>query len=188
VKPEPFRKKIVLAPVNMVKFLSGTNGEKNQSETALKDGGQNMVRMLKSQEDSINTMGEEAASQAFQSSFLLVSCSDDEDKSEENILNLFASTSVYTDEYNNEFDKSDLKADVLEFMFKPLWMFAANFYLPNFFFQRNIFSANELTSVFHLPDSTFNRSPIIRWMDYKMLSAPDNLPQLKDENKDFAIT
>lgn len=76
----------------------------------------------------------------------------------------------------------------MEFLFKPLWKFAAKFYLPDFFFQRNIFSANELTSVFHLPDSAFNRSPVIKWMEYKMLSAPDNVPVLKDENPDFAIT
>jgi len=188
VKPEPMRKKVIFRPINALRFLSGTSGEKQMSETALKDGGQNMVRMLKSQEDSINTMGEEAATQAFQSSFLLISWSDTKGNSEENILNLFASTSVYTDEYNNEFDKSDFKADVMEFMYKPLWMFAAKFYLPNFFFERNIFSANELTSVFHLPDSTFNRSPVIKWMDYKMLAAPDNVPQLNNENPDFAIS
>ncbi len=188
VKPDPLRKRVLMWPIRMIRFLSGTGWEKNQSETALKTWWQNMVRMLKSQEDSINTMWEEAATQAFQSSFLLVSCSDERGNAEENVLNMFASTSVYTDEYNNEFDKSDLKADILEFMFKPLWMFAAKFSLPNFFFKRNIFSANELTTVFHLPDSMFNRSPIIRWMDYKMLAAPDNAPTLKDENPDFAIS
>lgn len=73
VTPEPTRKKVILAPLKALRFLSGTSGERQMSETALKDGGQNMVRMLKSQEDSINTMGEEAASQAFQSSFLLIS-------------------------------------------------------------------------------------------------------------------
>ncbi len=187
VQPEPFWKKIVLAPVTFIKFLSGKSAGP-QSETALKDGWQNMVRMLKSQEDSINTMGEEAASQVFQSSFLVISGSDDAQQAQDNVLNLFASTSVYTDEYNNEFDKSDLKADVLEFMFKPLWKFASRFFLPDFFFKRNIFSANELTSLFHLPDSLYNRSPIISWLDYKMIWAPDNVPTLKDENEDFAIT
>jgi len=128
-----------------------------------------MVRMLKSQEDSINTMGEEAASQVFQSSFLVIAGSDDPQLAKDNVLNLFASTSVYTDEYNNEFDKSDLKADILEFMFKPLWKFASKFFLPDFFFKRNIFSANELTSLFHIPDSLYNRSPIVRRLDYKMV-------------------
>ncbi len=187
VSPDPLWKKIVLAPFKVGKFLIG-NTKEQQSETAMKTGWQNMVRMLKSQEDSINTMWEEAASQVFQSSFLVMSWSEEPWRANDNILNIFASTSVYTDEYNNEFDKSDIKADLFEFFFKPLWKFATNFYLPDFFFQRNIFSANELTSVFHLPDSIFNRSPVIRWMDYKMLAAPDNLPHLKDENPDFAIT
>jgi hypothetical protein len=34
----------------------------------------------------------------------------------------------------------------------------------------------------------FNRSPIIKWMDYKVLPAPDNLPVLKEKNEKYAIT
>lgn len=46
---------------------------------------------------------------------------------------------------------------------------------------------NALTSLFHLPDGIYNRSPIIKWLDYKMLAAPDNLPKLK-EPTDYIIT
>lgn len=187
VKKDPIWKAILLSPLKIVRFLSGSKKDP-MNDNELKVWGQSHVRMLKSQEDSINTMWEEAASQAFQSSFLVISWSDDQKQASDNVLNLFASTSVYTDEYNNEFDKSDIKADLLEFLFKPLWKFASKFFLPDFFFQRNIFSANELTSLFHLPDSLYNRSPIVRRLDYKMIGAPDNAPQLEDENEDFAIT
>jgi len=39
---------------------------------------------------------------------------------------------------------------------------------------------NELASLFHFPDNAYNRTPIISWMSYKVLPAPDNLPVLKD--------
>ncbi len=186
---DPLWKKILKVPVTFFRFLTWSSwGDGPQSETALKTWGQNMVRMIKSQEDSINVMGEEAANQWFTSSFMIISWSDQPGRADDNVLNIFASTSVYTDEYNNEFDKSDIKADLLAFFFKPMWIFASKFFLPYFFFKRNIFSVNELSSLFHLPDSIYNRTPIIKWMDYKMLSAPDNLPHLKDENPDFAIS
>ena len=60
-----------------------------------------------------------------------------------------------------------------------------NFVIPfgiKFFFKRNVFTENALTSLWHLPDSVFNRIPVIKWMDYKVIDAPDNLPVLKEPN------
>ncbi len=190
VSPDPRYTSRFSAPWRLVRFLTwGGESDGPQSETALKDGGQNMVRMIKSQEDSINTMGEEAATQAFISSFLLISGSNESaQRSESNILNVVASCSVFTDEYNNEFDKNDWKADVFQFFFKPMWIFASKFCLPYFFFQRNIFSTNEMATLFHLPDSIFNRTPVIRRLDYKMIWPPDNLPKLKQVNEGYVIT
>jgi hypothetical protein len=42
---------------------------------------------------------------------------------------------------------------------------------------------NALSSLFHFPDGTYNRSPVIEWMQYKILSGPNNLPVF--EEKDF---
>lgn len=190
VAPDPWYTSLLQTPWRMIRFLTWWwDSDWPQSETALKDGGQNMVRMIKSQEDSINTMWEEAATQAFISSFLLISGSDvARDRPEENILNVVASCSVFTDEYNNQFDKNDRKADIFQFFFKPMWIFASKFCLSYFFFKRNIFSTNEMATLFHLPDSIYNRTPIIKWMDYKMIWPPDNLPKLKDVNEWYVIT
>ena len=38
-----------------------------------------------------------------------------------------------------------------------------------------------MTSLYHFADSIYNRSPVIEWMQYKVLSAPSNLPQFGDE-------
>ena len=95
---------------------------------------------------------------------------------------------VYKDEYNNELDQPEMLADLLGKRIKPLRKFAANNHLVNFFFKDNIFTVSELSSLFHLPDGLYNRSSVIKWMDYKVLAPPDNLPELKEENPDFSIT
>ncbi len=69
-----------------------------------------------------------------------------------------------------------------------MWKFGALFQLPNFFFKDNIFTVNQLSSLFHFPDGSYNRSPAIKWLDYKMLSNPDDLPLLKEENPNYQIT
>ncbi|MEI8092064.1 MAG: hypothetical protein WCG98_07925 [bacterium] len=63
-----------------------------------------------------------------------------------------------------------------------MWKFAIKYKLDHFFFRKNMFGVNELSSIFHFPDYTYNRSPIISWMQYKVLPAPDNLPILNDPN------
>lgn len=39
-----------------------------------------------------------------------------------------------------------------------------------------IFSAEEATSIFHFPNIKFNRSPVIKWQEFKIAGAPKNLP------------
>jgi len=45
-----------------------------------------------------------------------------------------------------------------------------------FFGKKNILNIKELSSILHLPNSKFNRSPRIQWQRYKIVAAPENLP------------
>ena len=128
-----------------------------------------MVRMVKAEEESLNTMAEEAATHAFQAGILLMSSSDDKDSARSNLHNIISTFSIFKDQYANSLDQPEWMADLLGWIMKPLWHFAAIFHLPSFFYTKNVFSINELTSLFHLPDGTYNRSPIISWMQYKVL-------------------
>lgn len=141
-----------------------------------------MIRMVKAQEDSLNAMWEEAAYAAFKSGIMVVTTSDDKDRLRDNINNIVSAYNVYSDQYANELDNPDGLADILWFIVNPLWKIAVQNRLTNFFYEPNIFSINELSSVFHFPDGTYNRSPIIWWMQYKVLPAPSNLPTFSDHN------
>ncbi|MBP6911189.1 hypothetical protein KBC03_06455 [Patescibacteria group bacterium] len=161
--------------------------KKKGNEDTIQSGGKDMVRMTKAEEDALNIMGEEAGKHAFDAAIFLISSSDVADRAVQNINNMEAVFTIYRDEFNNELDNNNWKTDALGFFFKPLWKFAARFGLCHFFFRKSIMTPNALTSLFHLPDGIYNRSPIIKWLDYKMLAAPDNLPKLK-EPTDYIIT
>lgn len=135
-----------------------------------------MVRMVKAKEDAMNAIWEEAWLPIFRASLILITSSDSKENLESNIDSLISAYNIYWDEYSNQLNEENTKHDIFWFIFKPLWVIAAKFYLTWFFSKYAYFSINQLTSLFHFPDGTYNRSPIIEWMQYKVLSAPSNLP------------
>ncbi len=46
-----------------------------------------------------------------------------------------------------------------------------------FFNKYQILSVDEISSIFHLPSTRFNKSTIISWQNYKLAPAPANIPQ-----------
>lgn len=148
-----------------------------------------MVRMVKAKEDTLNDMWEEAGFPAFESGLLLITTSDEEDRVEWNMENLIWAFSVYTDEYWNELEHLVNKASFLGFISRPLWSLAASYWLTNLFYKSNVFTTWELTSLFHFPDYTYNRSNSIEWMQYKVVAAPSNLPTLSNDSAtDYIIS
>ena len=144
--------------------------------------GDSFIRMTKAEEEAINMMAEEAWKPAFSSSLFIVSCSDYKHRNNENINNLISAYTVYKDEYNNELEQPEVLADLFGWFFEPLWKFAVNFSLLGFFAKTNVFTVNELASLFHFPDGVFNRSPVIVRAEYKMCEPPKNLPIPTQEN------
>lgn len=166
-----------LLPWHWISFLT-----KGPSDALTKKKQDGYVRMVKSEEDALNAMAEEASYPAFRAGLMLIASSDDANEAHNNILNMVGTMSIYNHEYNNELEQPELLVGLFGGIMRPLWKFAAQFHLANFFFKPNVFSINELTSLFHLPDGVYNRSPSIKWMDYKMLAPPDNLPEFHEES------
>lgn len=65
--------------------------------------------------------------------------------------------------------------DMFRFIFTPLRYFAFQYRLVGVFQNISRFSCDELSTIYHFPDIKYNKSPIIAWLDYKMLSPPQNL-------------
>jgi len=135
-----------------------------------------MVRMVKAKEDYLNAMGEESALPFFHSSILIVTSSDEKNNIKRNFDQIRSSLTIYGDEYGNELTEPQGKTNVFWRLYKPFRKIATNNLIPHFMFKKCTFGVNELTSLFHFPDATYNRSPIINWMQYKVLPPPSNLP------------
>ena len=41
--------------------------------------------------------------------------------------------------------------------------------------SKSVFSVDELSTLYHFPDINYNKSPVIKWLEYKMISPPSNL-------------
>lgn len=101
-------------------------------------------------------------------------------KAKEWVHAVIASSSIFTDEYNNALDNPQSYEDWLYFLFTPIRYFAFKMKFLWFFQWVSIFSSDELSTLYHFPDINYNKSPIINWLDYKKLAPPHNLKFPKD--------
>lgn len=67
----------------------------------------------------------------------------------------------------------DLKKFFQSFLLRS---FDRNEWIMNMW-KRQLWNIKEITSLYHFPHSRFNKSPRIKWQMYKVVSAPDNLPE-----------
>ncbi len=171
--------KNIFNPFKLLGFIFKGPSEKLLSNA--KEEKVSMVRMIKAQEDSMNTIGEEAGNAIFKAGLTFISSSNVTGQARSNLKAIESALNVYNDEYSNGLDDDNFKHDFLGWFYIPLWMLGAKLSLIGFFSKHLFISTNEISSLFHLPDSIFNRSPIIEWMPYKVLPAPSNLPIFGDE-------
>lgn len=125
-------------------------------------------------------MWESAAQPTFKSSIRVIVSSKDKKNSENWVHAIVAAASIFTDEYNNALDNPQILEDALPWIFTPLRWYWFKYKLVWFFQNTSWFSTDEVSTLFHLPDITYNRSPIINWLEYKKLPTPHNLKSPKN--------
>ena len=98
-------------PRKLIGFL--INGPSKELLTSKKEEESvTMVRMVKAKEDYLNAMGEEAALPFFDSALLITTSSDEKKNLESNIDQIVNALTVYGDEYGNELEETQAKADM----------------------------------------------------------------------------
>lgn len=120
-------------------------------------------------------VGESAGQPAFKTAIRILVSSDTKESAKNGLYNLLGTTSIYTDEYNNKLDDPRVTEDILGFFFTPIRYLAFRFKLGGLLQKESMFSTDELSTLFHFPDINYNKSPFIKWLDYKMLAVPSNL-------------
>lgn len=131
-------------------------------------------------------MGESAAQPSFETSIRILVSSKTHRQAENAVHAIVAAASIFTDEYNNALDNPQLYEDSLPWIFTPIRHFAFRHKLVGFFQNKSVFSADEASTLYHMPDINYNKSPIINWLEYKKLPVPHNLkfptePTMLDE-------
>jgi len=125
--------------------------------------------------ESQKLMWEAASQPTFETSIRIIVSSPSYKECEQWVHAIVAAASIFTDEYNNSLDNPQILEDALPFIFTPVRYFAFKHKLVWFLQNISYFSADEVSTMFHFPDRTYNRSPLINWLDYKKLPAPHNL-------------
>lgn len=121
------------------------------------------------------TMWETSAQPTFKSSIRVIVSSKKKQSSEEWVHAIVAAASMFTDEYNNALDNPQILEDAFPWFFTPVRYFAFKNKLVWFLQNKSWFAADEISTLYHLPDINYNRSSIISWLDYKKLPTPHNL-------------
>lgn len=125
-------------------------------------------------EDEIKAIDEKNTKVGFDSLIRVVVSGDDEVSVQQNMMNLMSSFSLYAYTDGNKFSTLDIKnpekikSDYLKRAFSRPFRFKD---------KPSILTADELASVFHIPNIRFNRSPVINWQNYKIAPPPINIPK-----------
>ncbi len=136
-------------------------------------------------------MWESAAQPAFEASIRVLVASKDYTSAENSVHAIVAAASIFTDEYNNSLDNPQILEDAAPWFFTPMRYIAFKYKLVWFFQNRSWFSTDEISTLFHLPDINYNKSPLINWGEYKKLNPPHDLKDpsiptiLKEKDKDW---
>ena len=143
-------------------------------------GGDGYVRMLQAKEEVAKQMGEKASQSGFDVVIRLLATAKTEARAEELSNNMVASFSMYKNSISNWFQTR--RIFFIDFLNDKLFLFNFDKRLLSTRIlgligeRTSLMVEDELASLFHFPNSIYNKSPIIRWLDYKVLPAPTNLP------------
>ena len=108
-------------------------------------------------------MWEAASQQTYKTAIRILVSSKDHQLAEQGVHAIVAACSMFTDEYNNALDNPQFLEDAFPFIFTPFRYIGYKYKLLWFFQETSMFSIDELSSMFHLPDISYNRSPVINW-------------------------
>jgi len=133
------------------------------------------IRMLQPKEEAYKRIGEKAGQIGFDTSIRIVGVADTAERATEITNNLTVGFSVYHDPFLNWFQNRRIIP--IDFINNYLMRYLYRRRIPGMFHRTNLLAQDELASMIHFPDSRYNPIPIIRWLKYKVLMPPIDLPE-----------
>jgi len=124
-------------------------------------------------DEEVKSMENKSSQSGFETIIRIISSAPDKTVASTNLASIQAAFSQYTASNGNAFDVSKWHSNrviVSNYIFR-------NFEVGLKSSRKMILSSEELASIFHLPNSRFNKSPLIAWQNFKIAPAPANMPK-----------
>ncbi|KKR25477.1 MAG: ATPase, partial [Candidatus Peregrinibacteria bacterium GW2011_GWE2_39_6] len=146
--------------------VKGTNAPGSSS-------GDSYVRMLQTKEEHYKLIGEKAAQNGFDTIIRVIASSPQKNRLEDILNNFLLAFTVFKEPLLNFFQSRRI-IPLFDFLHMPI--FIHNF--RNRYFQygekKSLLVSQELAGLFHFPNSRYNYTPVIQWLSYKVLPAPQD--------------
>ncbi len=142
-------------------------------------GGGGYVRMLQTREEIAKRIGEKAGQLDFDVLIRVIGSSATRARAGEITNNIALGLNLFKDAQMNWFQTrrvipiDTINNFIMKFNFNKRLMDCRLFFFGE---KKCHFVTEELASIYHFPSSRFNYSPIIRWLQYKVVPAPNNVP------------
>lgn len=170
--PIPIIGPILAFLINLVRFMLPSGSGTNAPGAS---GGDSYIRMLAAKEEAYKKIGEKAGQVGFDTSLRIFGVADSDARAVQITNNMNVALSVYHDAYLNWFQNRRIFP--MDFINNPLMHYLFRRRIPGILHKQSLFSQDELASLIHFPDSRYNNIPIIRWLAYKVLPPPVDLPR-----------
>ena len=152
-------------------------GYNPETDTLFNEGkeGSSMVRMLTSKEETYKAMGEKASQSGFLTTVRVLASSPRKERVDTILNGIFVAFNIFKMKGGNFLEnRRIIPLDILN---GPIMYHNFKYRLPSFFESECLFGEEEMATLFHFPDSKYNRIPTIKWLTYKVLPPPIDLPE-----------
>lgn len=172
-KPGFFSHIPILSTLNTV-FISLFMGFEHAKDVESPMGkGDPLVRMLQAQEEEYKKIGEKATQPGFDTVIRIFASSKKKERVDTILNNIVVGFNVFKSS-SNWFQSRRIVP--LHLVNTPPLYHAFKYRIFRIFEKQSIMVPEELATVFHFPASRYNYTPVIRWLAYKVLPPPVNLP------------
>ena len=163
---------LIWIPIRIL--IKGYNPETDNLFSDKKDSG-GIVRMLASKEETYKAMGEKSSQTGFLTTIRVLASSPEKKRVDEILNGIFVAFNIFKMKGGNYLEnRRIIPLDILN---GPIAYHNYKYRLPSLFESESIFGEEELATLFHFPDSKYNRIPTIKWLTYKVLPPPIDLPE-----------
>lgn len=141
-------------------------------------GGDSYVRMIQPEEELYKQMGEKSGMSPFHCSIRVMAVSSTWKGALDIASNMSVSFNVFKHLYGNYFQNRRMFVDFLPLVLNaPLIHWLWKHRINGFMHKETILTEKELAGVYHFPDSRYNQIPVIKWVQYKVLPPPPDIPR-----------